>query len=109
MSRGLGDVYKRQQLTLDVLTTSAASSRMLEVRGPMMVEQHYEPATMKNDVWRKDIELISAFARDLDCPAPLFSVTDTLYASSRGMCMNKLDTGAVNAVMEEMAGLPRKR
>ena len=72
------------QMTLDVLTTSAASSRMLEVRGPMMVEQHYEPATMKNDVWRKDIELISAFARDLDCPAPLFSITDALYSSTRG-------------------------
>ena len=60
------------QMTHDVLTTSAASSLILEVRGPMMVEQHYEQATMKNDVLRKDIELISAFARDLDCPAPLF-------------------------------------
>lgn len=96
------------QMTFDVLSTSAGTSRMLEVRGPMMVEQHYEPATMKNDVWRKDIELISEFVRELDCPAPLFSVTDTLYASARGQGMGKLDTGSINAVLEAMAGVPTK-
>ncbi|MGI9520094.1 MAG: NAD(P)-dependent oxidoreductase [Hyphomicrobiaceae bacterium] len=96
------------QMTFDVLCTSAASSRMLEVRGPMMVERHYEPATMKNDVWRKDIELISAFARGLNCPSPLFSVTDVLYASARGQGMDKLDTASVNAVLESLAGLSQK-
>ena len=97
------------QMTFDVLSTSAGSSRMFEVRGPMMVEQCYEPATIKNDVWRKDIELISAFVRDLDCPSPLFSMTDALYASARGQGMGKLDTASINAVLEDMAGVPRKR
>lgn len=96
------------QMTYDVLSTSAGSSRMFEIRGPMMVEQCYEPATMKNDVWRKDIELISAFARDLACPAPLFAITDALYSSTRGRGMGKLDTGSINAVLEEMAGIKGK-
>ncbi len=79
----------------------------MEIRGPMMVEQNYEPATMKIDVWRKDVELITAYAGDLDCPTPLFSATEVLYSSARGQGMGKLDTACINAVLESMAGLPK--
>ncbi|MGI9426033.1 MAG: NAD(P)-dependent oxidoreductase [Hyphomicrobiaceae bacterium] len=96
------------QMTYDVISSSAATSRMFEIRGPMMVDQTYEPATMKNDVWRKDMELIAAFASDLDCPTPLFSATEGLYSSARGQGMGNLDTAAVSAVLERMAGVPGK-
>ena len=73
-----------------------------------MVDRSYEPATMKNDVWRKDMDLIAAFAADLDCPTPLFSATEGIYAGTRAQGMGTFDTAAVNAVLENMAGLGTK-
>jgi len=93
------------QQTYDVIRAGAGSSRMFEVRGPMMVEQTYEPATMKLDVWRKDVELIAAFAGSLDCPTPLFAQSEPLYASARGRGMGAQDTAAIKSILEMMAGI----
>lgn len=93
------------QQTFDVISDSAATSRMFEIRGPMMVEREYEPATMKMDVYQKDIQLISDFARQLHCPVPLFSASEPLYSSARAQDRQKEDTAAVNAVLESMAGI----
>jgi len=93
------------QQTFEVISKSAATSRMFEIRGPMMVEREYEPATMKMDVYRKDIQLISDFARNLDCPVPLFTASEPLYSSARAQGRQKEDTAAVNAVLESMAGI----
>ncbi len=93
------------QQTYDVISSGAGSSRMFEVRGPMMVAQTYEPATMKIDVWRKDVELITEFARKLDCPTPLFSAAEALYSDSRAQGRGGQDTASVNAVLEQMAGI----
>ncbi len=91
------------QLTYDVISASAGSSRMFEIRGPMMVEGRYTPPTMKNDVWRKDLDLISEFAAGLDCPAPLFSVTDMLYAQAEALGLGKEDTASVKCVLDRIA------
>ena len=58
------------QQTFDVIADSAATSRMWEIRGPMMVDRTYEPATMKMDIYVKDLQLICDFARKLNCPMP---------------------------------------
>src|SRR5262249_61042028 len=44
-------------IVLDVLNSSAASSAMLKVRGPMIVRRDF-PAQMKLDLFMKDIHLI---------------------------------------------------
>ncbi|MEX3010905.1 NAD(P)-dependent oxidoreductase [Hoeflea sp. TYP-13] len=93
------------QQTLEVISAGAGSSRMFEVRGPMMVEDRYTPPTMKNDVWRKDLDLISEFATGLDCPVPLFSVTDMLYAEAEALGFGKEDTAAVKRVIDRIAGI----
>lgn len=95
------------QQTYEVICAGAGSSRMFEVRGPMMVEQNYEPATMKIDVWRKDVELITEFAGKLDCPTPLFSAADALYTAARAQGRGKQDTAAINEILEQMAGLAK--
>ena len=46
--------------TLKVIRDGAGSSRMLEVRGPMMVKGDYSEATMKVQVWQKDMTVIGA-------------------------------------------------
>jgi 3-hydroxyisobutyrate dehydrogenase-like beta-hydroxyacid dehydrogenase len=95
-------------LVLKVVSDGAGSSRMLQVRGPMMVKGDYAEATMKNEVWQKDMTIIGDFARQLDCPTPLFAASAPIYNAAMAMGLGKEDTGAVCAVLEEMAGNPRR-
>lgn len=90
-------------------TGGAGNSRMLEVRGPMMVKGDYSDATMKNHVWQKDMAVIGAFAAKLGVPTPLFSATLPVYASAMSTGYAEEDTGAVCAVLEKWAGLRRKK
>jgi 3-hydroxyisobutyrate dehydrogenase-like beta-hydroxyacid dehydrogenase len=94
---------------LKVVAGGAGGSRMFQVRGPMMVKGDYSEATMKNEVWQKDMTIIGDFARELDCPTPLFAASAPIYNAAMAMGLGKEDTGAVCAVLEKMAGSPRKR
>jgi L-threonate 2-dehydrogenase len=96
-------------LILKVVAGGAGGSRMFQVRGPMMVKGDYSEATMKNEVWQKDMTIIGDFARELDCPTPLFAASAPIYNAAMAMGLGKEDTGAVCAVLEELAGNPRKR
>jgi 3-hydroxyisobutyrate dehydrogenase-like beta-hydroxyacid dehydrogenase len=96
-------------MVLKVVAGGAGGSRMFQVRGPMMVKGDYSEATMKNEVWQKDMTIIGDFARDLDCPTPLFAASAPIYNAAMAMGLGKEDTGAVCKVLEEMAGKPRRR
>jgi len=96
-------------LILKVVAGGAGGSRMFQVRGPMMVKGDYSEATMKNEVWQKDMTIIGDFARELDCPTPLFAASAPIYNAAMAMGLAKEDTGAVCKVLEEMAGNPRRR
>jgi len=96
-------------LAFKVLSAGAGSSRMLEVRGPMMVAGEYSRALMKLGVWQKDMRIIADFAREAGCPTPLFETTATLYTAAIATGRQDEDTGAVCAVLEEMAGVRRKK
>jgi len=96
-------------MILKVVAGGAGGSRMFQVRGPMMVNGDYSEATMKNEVWQKDMTIIGDFAREIDCPTPLFSASVPIYNAAMAMGLGKEDTGAVCAVLEEMAGKPRRR
>jgi len=96
-------------LVLKVVAGGAGGSRMLQIRGPMMVKGDYSEATMKNEVWQKDMTIIGDFARELDCPTPLFAASAPIYNAAMAKGLGKEDTGAVCAVLEEMAGNPRRK
>jgi len=96
-------------LAFKVLSAGAGSSRMLEVRGPMMVAGEYSRALMKLGVWQKDMRIIADFAREAGCPTPLFETTAPLYTAAIATGRQDEDTGAVCAVLEEMAGVRRKK
>jgi 3-hydroxyisobutyrate dehydrogenase-like beta-hydroxyacid dehydrogenase len=66
-------------LVLDVLGSGAAGSRMLEVRGPLIVKDEF-PAQMKLDLFMKDLHLIQEAAGELGTPLPLTDVAERLYA-----------------------------
>jgi 3-hydroxyisobutyrate dehydrogenase-like beta-hydroxyacid dehydrogenase len=69
------------RLALEVLTGSAATSRMLEVRGPMMVRRAFPPQ-MKLDLFMKDLHLIQEAAGAVGAPVPLTDVAERLYAAA---------------------------
>ena len=93
---------------LKVISNGAGSSRMLEVRGPMMVKGDYSDATMKVAVWQKDMKIIGEYARSIDCPTPLFLASAPFYTAAMAMGRADEDTGSVCAVLEEMARAGRR-
>ena len=95
-------------LALKVVSDGAGSSRMLQVRGPMMVKGDYSDATMKVQTWQKDMTIIGDFARKLDCPTPLFSASAPIYTAAMAMGRGAEDTGVVCEVLERMANSPRR-
>ncbi|HEX7929145.1 MAG TPA: NAD(P)-dependent oxidoreductase [bacterium] len=89
----------------NVLRESAGTSRMFEVRGANMVAGTYLPATMRNELWMKDLHIIGEFARGVRCPTPLFSLSSEFYAAAMAMGYAQEDTGAVHEVLAAMAGV----
>jgi 3-hydroxyisobutyrate dehydrogenase-like beta-hydroxyacid dehydrogenase len=96
-------------MVLKVVADGAGSSRMLQVRGPMMVKGDYSEATMKVQTWQKDMAIIGDYARKIDCPTPLFSASAPFYTAAMAMGLGSADTGAVCAVLERMANNPRRQ
>lgn len=108
---------RRSGLDLDLLYTvirdGAGTSRMFEVRAPLMMRRDYAKATMKVDVYQKDIDIISAYAAGLHCPTPLFDASKAFYSGAYAQGHAAHDTAAICAVLENMAGVeersPRRR
>jgi L-threonate 2-dehydrogenase len=95
------------QKVFDVISTSAGTSRMFEVRGPMMVAGEYDEAMMRMSMWQKDLAIIGAFAKALGVPTPTFDATLPLYAEALAEGFGAQDTAAVCAVLEKKAGVRR--
>lgn len=96
-------------LAVKVLGDGAGSSRMLQVRGPMMAKRSYKDATMKVEVWQKDMKIIGEFVRELGSPAPLFEATKAIYNAAMKSGLAKSDTAAVCAVLEARPARPIRR
>ncbi|HEU0060307.1 MAG TPA: NAD(P)-dependent oxidoreductase [Hyphomicrobiaceae bacterium] len=95
------------QQIVEVIAAGAGTSRVFELRAPLMADNCYEPASMRCSVWQKDMAVIGAFAAGLGCPTPLFSATETIYRSGLERGHGAHDTASVCAVLEEMAGIQR--
>ena len=88
-------------LAVKVLGDGAGASRMLQVRGLLMVRRSYLPATVTNEIWRKDMKIIGDFVRQLGSPAPLFRATRAVYNAAMAQGHARHDTAAVCAVLEK--------
>jgi L-threonate 2-dehydrogenase len=94
------------ELVLKAVGGGAGSSRMFQVRGPMMAARRYEEPTMRVATWQKDLDIISAYARAVGSPIPLMAATLPIYAAALVQGHGEHDTAAVHAVLEKMAGGP---
>jgi putative dehydrogenase len=93
---------------VEVLADSAATSRMLEVRGPSMATGAYETPMMKVDLFQKDLDIIAAFAKQSKCPVPLFSAAAPFFTEVAAQGMGLQDTAAVVSVVRSLAELEAK-
>jgi 3-hydroxyisobutyrate dehydrogenase-like beta-hydroxyacid dehydrogenase len=92
----------------DVINDSAGTSRMFQVRGPLMVEEQYEPATISVGLFQKDMKIIGEFAAEHGVSTPLFNASAAIYNAAMAQGFAKSDTAAVCAVLERLSGVRRK-
>jgi len=92
------------QVLLDILKDSAGGSRMVDVRGPLMVEHRFEPQ-MKLDLFLKDFRLMLEEGQRLGVPLPLTSLTQQLCTATVAAGRGGEDLAALITTLETMAGL----
>jgi 3-hydroxyisobutyrate dehydrogenase-like beta-hydroxyacid dehydrogenase len=92
-------------LVLAAVASGAGGSRMLDIRGPLMTGRAYDDATVRLEVFLKDIQLISEFAGDVGAPTPLLSASRNVYQSALAEGRSGQDTACVAEVLRgEAAG-----
>jgi putative dehydrogenase len=89
-------------MVYDAIRSGAGNSRMFEVRGPLMVDGNYEPATMSMGLYQKDLALIMDHARSVDCPVPLMAASLPYYSAALAQGRAAQDTAALFAVLQQM-------
>ncbi len=97
------------QMIFDLIQAGAGNSRVFELRAPMMVKGNYKDATMKIDVWDKDMSVIGGYARKIKVPTPLFDATKPVYRKAEKAGLGAQDTASVCAVLEKMAKVKRRK
>jgi 3-hydroxyisobutyrate dehydrogenase-like beta-hydroxyacid dehydrogenase len=93
---------------LDVLTQSAGTSRMLELRGPLIVRQEFPPQ-MKLDLFLKDLNLILAAGADVGAPLPLTHLARRLYEAAAADGLGGRDVAAVAIALERWSARDEER
>jgi L-threonate 2-dehydrogenase len=83
---------------VELISAGAGTSRIFEQRGPLMADGNYEPASMKLDLWKKDLAVIMDFAAKCDSPVPLLNATLPIYAAALEEGGHR-DTAAVFTVL----------
>lgn len=90
---------------LDLATVLAAvgdgagSSRMFVVRGPLMAERAYEEATVRLEVFFKDVSIIGDFAAQTGARTPLFDASRQIYLAALAQSRSDEDTACVAEVL----------
>lgn len=76
-----------------------------KLRGKFMVDRRYLPATMKVEVWQKDMRVIGDMAKAVACPTPLFAACAPIYSAAMAQGLSQHDTASVCEVLGRMAGV----
>lgn len=85
--------------TLAAVADGAGASRMLEVRGPLMIDEDYLPAGMSVDLFMKDLGLINAFSLDVGATSPLLDASIRVYEEAQAQGRGPEDTACTFSVL----------
>jgi 2-hydroxy-3-oxopropionate reductase len=91
-------------ILLEILKDSAADSKMLEVRGPLMASHCFEPQ-MKIELFLKDFKLMLEEALRLGVPLPLTNITHQLATATAQAGRGEEDLAAIISTFERIAGM----
>lgn len=93
------------QQVWDLFATSPViGNGVFKLRGKFMVDRNYLPATMKVEVWQKDMQVIGDMAKAVNCPTPLFSACGPIFNAAMAQGLSQHDTASVCEVLDAMAG-----
>ncbi len=88
----------------DVVRVSTGASNAWEMSVPRILSGNFVPGgTM--DIYYKDQELETAFAKQLGVPLLLANVTQQVYQMARAQGLNKQDGSAIVKIFEQLAGV----
>lgn len=77
----------------------AVGNGVLRLRGRFMVERRYRPATMKVEIWQKDMRIIGEAARSAGAATPLFDACGPIYDGAMAQGYGSADTASVCEVL----------
>jgi 3-hydroxyisobutyrate dehydrogenase-like beta-hydroxyacid dehydrogenase len=93
---------------VEILKESAGASKMVDVRGPLMVSRRFD-AQMKIDLFLKDFKLMLDEGLRLGVPLPLTSLTQQLATATAVAGRGEEDLAAIVTTFELLAGLVKDR
>lgn len=92
------------QVMIPAIQAGAGQSRIFGLRAPMVAADSFEPATMKLDIWAKDMAAIADFARATGAATPMLDAAAPLYARALAQGLGQLDTAAVARIVDQADG-----
>ncbi len=87
---------------LTAIGDGAGTSRMFEIRAPLMLAEQFDVATMRVDVFAKDLDIIARLALGTGTPTPLFDAAGLLYRKALAQGRGAQDTASVYGVLKEV-------
>jgi L-threonate 2-dehydrogenase len=93
------------RLVHEVISDSAATSRMFEVSGRLIVDDALDDGEAKVEILHKDLQIIRGFATDARAPTPLLAVTSEFYTSAMALGMDTMEDASVSVLLERLAGV----
>lgn len=88
-----------------VISDSAATSRMFEVSGQIMLDGTYADGQSKVEILHKDLQIIRSFATEVRSPTPLLAITTEFYTAAMALDMHSMEDASVSVLLERLAGL----
>ncbi len=91
-------------IILEVLSGGYAQTRVMDVRGPLLIEGNFEPG-FKSRFHFKDLNIIMETAKNLNVPLPATGVAYQLFNALMAADRGELDHSAVITIIEDLAGV----
>jgi len=95
------------EVALAVVTQGAATSFLLEDRGPRMLTGAFSDASSAVDIFAKDMELVVAAAQRAHFETPLADVAHATYHAAAALGMGEMDAAAVIGLYEAGSEQPQ--
>jgi 3-hydroxyisobutyrate dehydrogenase-like beta-hydroxyacid dehydrogenase len=93
---------------VEVIGAGIGTSRIFDVRAPMMAKGEYQPPTAHLATAHKDLKIIADFADRLGCPTPMMSASAPVYDAAMAQGLAKQDSASICELLERQAGVKRQ-